>query len=125
MSLRFFVFLVVGLFNTLLGVFSYGLLLRAGAPFPIASALSLVLGILVGFHAHRHLVFRRSGGFTRYIGVWLGIYGLANILIWILRPYLGAFWAGVAIMPLNALAAYLALKRWVFGDGPLEADSED
>jgi glycosyltransferase involved in cell wall biosynthesis len=111
---RVLAFLVVGGFNTLLGVSSYGLLLRLGFPFPAASALSLALGIVVGFHAHGRLVFRRPGGFLRYLIIWLGVYILANGLIWTMRPFLGTFWAGVAATPVNALAAFWALRRWVF-----------
>ena len=112
--MRLFKFLVVGTLNTLLGVASYGLFLRVGAPFPVASALSLALGIVVGFQAHRLLVFQRPGGFRNYLLVWVAIYGMANLLIWALKPYLGAFWAGVVILPVNALVAFLSLRRWVF-----------
>lgn len=112
--MRLFKFLVVGTLNTLLGVASYGLFLRFGAPFPVASALSLALGIMVGFQAHRLLVFQRPGGFRNYLLVWVAIYGMANLLIWALKPYLGAFWAGVVILPANALVAYLSLRCWVF-----------
>ena len=111
---RLVAFLGVGAGNTLLGVASYGLLLRLGLPFPAASGLSLILGIVVGFHAHRRLVFRRPGGFLRYVGIWLAIYLWANAVIWLLRPALGAFWAGVPAMPITALAAFFALNRWVF-----------
>lgn len=111
---RLLAFLAVGAGNTLLGVLSYGLLLKLGLPFPAASGLSLALGILVGFHSHRVLVFRRPGGFWRYLGVWSAIYLLANALIWGLRPWLGAFLAGCVAMPANALAAFFALNRWVF-----------
>lgn len=111
-------FILVGSLNTLLSIASYGLLLRLGLPFPAASGLSLALGVIVGFHAHRRLVFQRPGGFLRYVGIWLGIYVLANAQIWALRPALGPFWAGVAALPLNTLASYSALKRWVFGPVP-------
>lgn len=109
-------FLLVGGLNTLLGISVYGILLRTGAPYPLASGISLALGIVVGFQAHRHLVFRRHGLFVRYLAVWVCIYGLANFLIWILQRWVGAFLAGVAAMPVNAAVAFLALRHFVFMD---------
>jgi putative flippase GtrA len=109
-------FLLVGGLNTLLGITSYWLLLRLGAPFPIASGLSLALGIVIGFHAHRRLVFRREGLFLRYLVIWVCIYALTNFLIWILQRWLGPFLAGAALMPVNATAGYLALRHFVFRD---------
>ena len=113
--MRVLLFIVVGGLNTLIGIASYGLLLHWGAPFPVASGVSLVLGIVLGFHAHKSLVFRRPGGFPRYLLVWACIYGLANGMILLLRPRLGDFWGGVATTPVSALMSYLALRRWVFG----------
>jgi putative flippase GtrA len=102
--------------NTLLGIAVYGILLRFGAPYPLASGLSLALGITVGFQAHRHLVFRRHGLFVRYLAVWVCIYCLANFQIWILQRWMGPFLAGMAATPINATAAFLALRRFVFKD---------
>lgn len=107
-------FILVGAFNTILGIALYGLLLRLGLPFPVATALSLALGIAVGFQAHRRLVFRREGMFLRYVAVWLVIYVLANLLIWVFQRWFGTFIAGVVATPLNAAAAFLGLKRFVF-----------
>lgn len=114
-------FLGVGALNTLLGIAAYGFLLRLGAPFPLASGLSLLLGILVGFQAHRRLVFRRHGVFLRYLAVWICIYGLANLQIWVLQRWLGALMAGIAAMPLNSAAAFLALRHFVFKSEPAGA----
>ena len=107
---------LVGGFNTLLGITTYGMLLHLGIPFPVATALSLALGVVVGFHAHRRLVFRREGLFTRYVAVWLVVYGLANLLIWILQRWFGPFLAGVLSAPVNSAVAFLALRRFVFKD---------
>lgn len=114
---QFLAFLGVGILNTLLGIASYGALLRLGLPFPAASGLSLALGVVVGFHAHRRLVFQVPGGFLRYVVIWFGIYMVANAQIWAYRHALGPFWAGVAALPLNTLCAYTALNFWVFHPG--------
>lgn len=112
--MRVLLYIVVGGLNTLIGIAFYGLLLHWGAPFPVASGASLILGVVLGFHAHKSLVFRRPGGFSRYIVVWICIYCLANGMIFLLRPKIGDFWAGVATTPASAAASYLALRRWVF-----------
>ncbi len=112
--MSFLSYVVVGGINTLLGIATYGIFLRLGFPYPVASGLSLFLGIVVGFHAHRAFVFRRNGGFLRYLAVWLGIYLLANGLIWLFQRWVGDFLAGVVTTPVNAAVAYLALKRFVF-----------
>lgn len=111
-------FILVGAFNTLLGIASYGLLLRLGFPFPAATALSLALGIVVGFQAHRRLVFRGGGTFLRYLAVWLVIYVQANLLIWLFQRWFGTFLAGVVATPLNAAAAFLGLRHFVFKEPP-------
>ena len=112
--MRPFRFLLVGGLNTLLGILTYGGLLRMGAPYPIASGVSLVLGILIGFQAHQNLVFRQQGFFLRYFLVWTAILGFANLFIGLTRGLLGTFLAGVAAMPINALLGYWALQRFVF-----------
>ncbi len=114
--MKFLRFLVVGGLNTLLGVAVYGALLLAGLPFFAASAVSLFLGILVGFRAHAAFVFRTPGRIWRYAAVWLAVYLLSTGLIGLLAPGMGPLIAGVAAMPVNAVAAFFLLRRFVFAD---------
>jgi putative flippase GtrA len=107
-------FLVVGAANTLFGLGVYWLVLYVGLSYQWAAASALVLGIIVSFNSHRWLVFRVPGRFVRYVLVWLFVYFVNITLISVIREYVGDYIAGVVLIPVNALLAYVLMKRFVF-----------
>lgn len=112
---QLFRYLIVGGLNTALSLAVYYFFLHiVNAPYYLASAAAVLLGIVVGFKAHGALVFQSSGSFLRYVLVWLCIY-LGNIaMLALVRDYLGDYWAPIALLPLTTILAYVLLKRWVY-----------
>lgn len=108
-------YLIVGGLNATmsLGVYYFALTLLAW-PYYAASALSVVSGIIVGFKAHGALVFKGTGSFFRYVGVWTALY-LANIVsIWLIRDYTGDYWAPIILLPITVLTSYFLLKKLIY-----------
>ncbi len=113
--LRVFRYLIVGGLNASmsLGVYYFALTLLDW-PYYAASALSVVSGIIVGFKAHGALVFKGTGSFFRYVGVWSALY-LANIAsIWLIRDYTGDYWAPIILLPITVLTSYFLLKKLIY-----------
>ncbi|MBK6367280.1 MAG: GtrA family protein [Polaromonas sp.] len=112
---QFFRYVVVGGLNTLLSLAVYYLGLGwLQLPYQAASALSVGVGILVGFKAHGALVFKSEGSFVRYVLIWTTIY-LGNILlIALVRDVTGDYWAPVILLPVTTMLAYVLLKRFSF-----------
>lgn len=113
--LRVLRYLIVGGFNAAwsLAVYYFALTLL-GWPYYAASALSVIAGIIVGFKAHGALVFKGTGSFFRYVGVWTALY-LANIAsIWLIRDYTGDYWAPIILLPITVLTSYFLLKKIIY-----------
>lgn len=107
-------FLFVGIFNTIAALAIYWGALWLGAPYWLASAISLILGILISFQSHSRYVFVARANIARYIGVWLLIYALNLMGLRLLRIYLGDYAAAVVLLPLNVAVSYLFLRVFVF-----------
>ncbi len=112
---QFFRYVVVGGLNTLLSLAVYYLGLGwLQLPYQAASALSVGVGILVGFKAHGALVFKSEGSFVSYVLIWTTIY-LGNILlIALVSDVTGYYWAPVILLPVTTMLAYVLLKRFSF-----------
>ncbi len=108
-------FLMVGSANTLISLSVYLLGLRfLGLSYQAASALAIVVGIVIGFKAHGALVFGNKGSLWRYVTCWLLIY-LGNIaLIAAIRGYTGDYWAQIILLPLTTLLSYFLMKKLVY-----------
>lgn len=109
-----FKFVVAGVFNTLAALSIYWGMLWLGVPIWAASAISLILGIAVSFQSHSRYVFVVRAKFARYISVWLSIYVLNLAGLYLLQPYVGAYAAAVALLPINVVASYFVLRIFVF-----------
>jgi putative flippase GtrA len=107
-------FLAVGVVNTAFGIGVYWLLLYTGLAYPWASFLSLLVGIVFSFNSHRLAVFKTGGGFFRYVLVWASIYFVNIELISIIREDTGDYVAGIAVLPVNVVLAFILMKRFVF-----------
>lgn len=107
-------FVVAGAFNTLASLSIYWGTLWLGAPIWAASAISLILGIAISFQSHSRYVFGVRAKLARYISVWLSIYVLNLAGLYLLQPYVGAYAAAVALLPINVAASYFLLRIFVF-----------
>lgn len=110
----FFIFLVIGLINTGFGIGVYWLLLYLGFGYQLASAVSLVIGIIFSFNNHGRFVFKVPGRFIRYIFVWGVIYIVNITLIGMINSNVGNFIAGLVLLPINIMMGYGLMKYFVF-----------
>ena len=107
-------FVFVGACNTIVALAIYWVALWLGAPYWMASAISLILGILIGFQSHSRFVFGTQANIARYIGVWLLIYAFNLIGLRLVRTYLGDYAAAVVLLPFNVALSYFCLRVFVF-----------
>lgn len=111
-------FVLAGGLITAAGYAWYAVAIAAGASVPVATAVSMLLNIPLGFLTHGHWVFGRAPQrrMARYAAVWF-LVGVCNAaLIQGLMATLGldAYAAGaVAIVPVAALS-YGLQRRFVF-----------
>ena len=111
---QLFKFVVVGVLNTLAALGIYWSALWLGAPYWIASATSLILGVVISFRNHSRYVFEARAKFARYVGVWLFIYALNLLGLRLVRPYVGDYAAAVVLLPLNVAISYFLFRCFVF-----------
>ncbi len=114
---RFVRFLLVGLLNTAFGYGVFALLIAPGVPYPIATLLSTVAGVLFNFKSYGTLVFGSHDNrlLLRFIGVYAFCYAVNLIpLRWAERNGVSLILMGAAIaLPMAALSFALN-RRFVF-----------
>jgi len=107
----------VAMLNTIFSYSTYSLLIFLDFRYQIASLASIVLGILFSFVTQGTLVFKVFSvtSFTRFIGVWSGLYLLNVWLIGEIQKFsLNLYFAGaLANLPI-ALIGYFLVKHLVF-----------
>lgn len=118
-------FVIVGVLNTLAALGIYWSALWLGAPYSIASATSLILGVVISFRSHSRYVFRARAKFARYVGVWLFIYALNLLGLSLVRTYVGDYAAAVVLLPFNVAISYLLFRYFVFRPEMLRPDGTD
>jgi putative flippase GtrA len=113
--LRLLRFLVVGGLNTAmsLGVYFLSLYLFDW-PYYMASAVSIVFGIAVGFKAHGALVFGSQGSFWRYVACWGSIYVGNTLMIALIRGHTGVYWAQIILLPFTTALSFYLMKKLVY-----------
>jgi putative flippase GtrA len=112
---RLFTYLVVGGLNTgmSLGVYFLSLYLF-NWPYYVASAVSILFGIVIGFKAHGAFVFGNKGSFLRYVACWVSIYLGNTLLITLIRDYTGDYWAQIILLPFTTVLSYFLMKKLVY-----------
>lgn len=112
---RLLTYLVVGGLNTgmSLGVYFLSLYLFHW-PYYVASAVSIVFGIIIGFKAHGAFVFGSKGSFMRYVACWVSIYLGNTLLIALIRDYTGDYWAQIILLPFTTVLSYFLMKKLVY-----------
>jgi putative flippase GtrA len=108
-------FLIVGGFNTALslGVYFFSLYVL-NWPYYVASAVSIVVGIAVGFKAHGAFVFGDKGSLWRYITCWVSIYAGNTLMIALIRDYAGDYWAQIILLPFTTALSFYLMKKLVY-----------
>jgi len=107
-------FLVVGLINTGFGLGVYWLLLYWDFSYQLATAISLIFGVVFSFKNHSSFVFKAPGRFVRYIFVWGLIYIINITFIGLIRGTTGDFLAALVLLPFNVIMGYSLMKYFVY-----------
>jgi putative flippase GtrA len=108
-------YLVVGGLNTAMSFAVYILAIKLfDSPFYLASLISILFGIAVGFKAHGKFVFGNNGSFLRYVACWASIYAVNTLLIALIRGYTGDIVGQLLVLPFTTVASYFLLKRLVY-----------
>jgi putative flippase GtrA len=118
---RFGLFLLVGGLNTLFGYAMFSLLLSLGAELAGATLGATVLGVLFNFKSIGRLVFRDGNGrlFPRFVAVYVVQAGINYLLLHVAaRNGIAPLLAEALILPLLAVATFLAMRRFVFAAVP-------
>jgi putative flippase GtrA len=113
--LRLLRFLIVGGLNTAMSLGIYFLCLYLfNWPYYLASAVSILFGIAVGFKAHGAFVFNNSGSFWRYVACWVSIYAGNTLMIAMIRDYTGDYWAQIILLPFTTALSFYLMKKLVY-----------
>ena len=108
-------YLVVGSLNTALSFVVYILAIKLfNAPYYLASFISILFGIAVGFKAHGKFVFGNQGSFLRYVACWASIYAVNTLLIALIRGYTGDIVGQLLVLPFTTVVSYFLLKKLVY-----------
>jgi putative flippase GtrA len=116
---KFFIFLLVGLLNTLFGYSIFALLVFLGLHYALAVLIATCLGILFNFKTTGALVFgsRDNSLIGRFVAVY-AVLCLANIALlkMMLEIGLGAYAGGAVVVFPLAVVGYLLNLKFVFVD---------
>ncbi|HZE59497.1 MAG TPA: GtrA family protein [Burkholderiales bacterium] len=109
-------FIVVGGINTAFGYACYAGCIFAGMGYALASAVSMVAGVLFNYGTTRGLVFRsRAGSLWRFIGCYAVVYVFSVALLAQLDARgVNLYLAGLLVGLPAAVLSYVLLKTLVF-----------
>jgi putative flippase GtrA len=108
-------YLVVGSLNTAMSFAVYIAAIKLfNTPYYLASLISILFGIAVGFKAHGTFVFGNKGSFLRYVACWGSIYAVNTLLIALIRDYTGDIVGQLLVLPFTTVASYFLMKKLVY-----------
>ena len=108
-------YLVVGGLNTAMSFAVYIVAIKLfDSPFYLASLISILFGIAVGFKAHGKFVFGNKGSFLRYVACWASIYAVNILLIALIRDFTGDIVGQLLALPFTTVASYFLMKKLVY-----------
>ena len=114
---RFFIFLLVGGLNTVVGYGLFAGLILLGAGKTLALVVATCLGVLFNFKSIGRLVFKDGGGrrLPRFIAIYF-VQFLTNLagLEALERIGLGPLVSQLILLPPLAVASFLMMQRFVF-----------
>lgn len=108
---------LVGVFNTAFGYLVYAAMIYCGLQYALASLISLLASLLVGYFATGRLVFGNSSlaRMPHYFAAYGATYLLnVSAITLFVRAGLNDYLAGLAAVPPTAIASYLILHYLVF-----------
>ena len=107
-------FLIAGVANTIFGYAAYALLVLAALPSQLALLFAFAAGVAFNFFTTTRFVFAKRGfdQLPTYVAIYGAIY-ICNALVLhvAITSGVGPLLAQAFILPLTALATYLAMRR--------------
>jgi putative flippase GtrA len=110
-------FVLAGGINTAVSYGVYALMLGLGLPLALASLISLLSGIAVGFVTQGQFVFRKlsASSLVRYLLAWTAMYGLHfGVVTGLMRFGLPPLGGALVALVLIAGLSYFVLRDLVF-----------
>ena len=114
---QLFLFVLVGVLNTLFGYGCYALLVWLGLHYGLAALLGTVLGVLFNFRTTGRFVFQNHDNrlLGRFILVYVVGYGANVAGLWALQKLnFDLYEGGALLLAPSALLTFLLQKRYVF-----------
>jgi putative flippase GtrA len=108
-------YVVVGSLNTAMSFAVYTLAIKLfDTPYYLASLISILFGIAVGFKAHGKFVFGNKGSLIRYVACWASIYAVNTLMIALIRDYTGDIVGQLLVLPFTTVASFFLMKKLVY-----------
>lgn len=110
-------FVLAGAINTIWSYALYASLLYAGLGFGLASLLTIVGSVAVGFFTQGHFVFGGASARAvgRFVVVWVFIYAAYVWVVWLAEQSgINNYWGGLLATPMVAVLSYLLQRHFVF-----------
>lgn len=108
---------LVGAANTAFGYAVYAFCLYLGWPYQVASLLTVLANISLGFLGQGRIVFKEGGPgrIVRYVVVWVGLLLLFNLVVKVTtQAGYSAYVGGLVAFPIIIPLSFLAQKYYVF-----------
>jgi putative flippase GtrA len=114
---QIFIYILVGILNTIFGYCCYAGFLFLGLPYPLALLCSSILGVLFNFKTTGKIVFKNSNNFLifKFISVYIFLY-FFNITLISLLKFIAAdlYIAGLIVIFPSAILGFILNKQLVF-----------
>lgn len=114
---QFIRFLVVGVVNTAFGYGLFALFTWLGVTYPLAIALSTVLGVFFNFQTTGRIVFGNANAsrLWRFVGVYAAIYLLNLVIVaLLLRAGVNIYAANALAIPVLVVTSFTLQRAFVF-----------
>lgn len=108
---------LVGIANTAIGYAVYALCLYLGAPYPVATVLSMLTSVCIGFFGQGRLVFKNADSkrILRYVVMWVVLLLVYNLVVMATTTAgYSAYVGGLVALPFVIPLSFLAQKYYVF-----------
>ncbi len=115
---QIFIFILVGIINTIFGYCCYAAFIYIGIAYPLALLYSTVLGVLFNFKTTGKFVFKNSNNLLifKFVSVYICTYFFNIILIKFLSLSFNLYLSGlIAVIP-AAMLGFVLNKTLVFKD---------
>jgi len=124
---RFIRFVLVGLLNSAVGYGLFSLFIYLGLHYSVANLVATILAVCFNFLSTGRLVFKQKGGgpstAVRFAAVYAVLYGVNVLgLFLLLKTGISEYLAGLLLIPVSAVLAYILHSTFTFRSPALNPD---